>query len=180
MSRAFFFISLLALLCAACSSSPKRESLTYPPGEKITVGPLIYNVIDTQILTQLGDDAGSARTPQNRFYLVTVSVSNSSTDDLPIPGLTLVDDSGKEYPELADGSNVPKWMGIIRHVGGAQTEQGNIVFDAPTAHYRLRLTDETDARQLFADIPVNFVHEEMKNLEDGPAQDHVIPVPAKK
>lgn len=179
MFRPFFLIPVLALACA-CSNSPKKESLTYPAGDKVTVGPLVYNVIDTQILTQLGDDASTARAPQNRFYLVTISVSNSSTEDLPIPGLTLVDDSGKEYPELADGTNVPRWLGIVRNVGSAQTEQGNIVFDAPAAHYRLRLTDENDARQLYADIPLNFVHEQMKELGDAPTQDHVVAIPGKK
>jgi len=170
---------VLGLLSLGCSRTPEKESITYPAGEKVSVGRLVYNVIDTQILTQLGDDPNSARTPQNRFYLMTISVSNSSTDELPVPGLTLVDDSGKEYPELADGANVPKWLGIVRKVGGAQTEQGNIVFDAPAGHYRLRLTDETDDKQLFADVPLSFVHEQMKNVVDGPTQDHTVELPNK-
>lgn len=180
MSRAIVLISLLALAGAGCSSNQKKESLTYPAGDKVTVGPLVYNVIDTQILTQLGDDPATARSPQNRFYLMTIAVSNASTDDLTIPSLTLIDDSGKEFPELADGTNVPKWLGVVRRVSAAQTEQGNIVFDAPAAHYRLRLTDEAEDRQLFADIPLSFVHEQMRNLADAPAPDRVVPVPAKK
>lgn len=172
MSRAFFVIPVVVLV-AGCSIGSKKNAQTFAAGDKVTVGPLVYNVIDTQILTQLGDDPGTVRSPQNRFYLMTISVSNSSTDDLAIPGLTLVDDSGKEYPEVADGTNVPKWLGIVRRVGGAQTEQGNILFDAPAEHYRLRLTDETDERQLFADIPLSFVHEQMRNLTDTP------PPPAK-
>ncbi len=175
MFRASCLISVL-IFFAGCSNSGKKESLVFPAGDKVTVGPLVYSVIDTQILTQLGDDPTTARTPQNRFYVMTISVSNSSNNDLPIPGLTLVDDSGKEYPEIADGTDVPKWLGIVRRVGSAQTEQGNILFDAPAGHYRLRLTDETDDRQLFADIPLNFVHEEMK-VADEPAPDRAVQIP---
>ena len=171
---------MLGLLSVSCSTAPKKDSVVYPAGEKVPVGHLIYNVIDTQIFTQLGDDPNTARTPQNRFYVMTISVSNSGTDELPIPGLTLVDDSGKEYPELADGAKVPRWLGVVRKVGGAQTEQGNIVFDAPAGHYRLRLTDETDDKQLFADIPLSFVHEQLKNVVDGTPQDHAVELPNKQ
>lgn len=182
MSRASFVIAFLAFL-AGCSSTPKKESQTFPAGEKVVVGPLTYNVIDTQIFTQLGDDPSSARNPQNRFYQITLAVSNSASDDLPIPGLTLVDDAGKEYPELADGTGIQKWLGVVRRVGSAQTEQGNILFDAPAAHYRLRLTDETDDKEYYADIPLNFVHEQYKNITDSPVEERPagpVQIPSKK
>src|ERR1700761_8218385 len=103
------------LCLTACSSGPSRNPpITVSAGDKATVGPLTYSVIDTQIFTQLGDNADSARIPQNRFYVVRVSVSNSSASDAPVPGLTLVDDSGTAYPEAADGSNVPDWLGVVR------------------------------------------------------------------
>ncbi len=95
---------------------------------------------------------------------MTISVSNGSSEDASIPGLTLVDDSGKEYPEAADGTNVPNWLGVVRKAGGAQTEQGNILFDAPAQHYRLRLTDETDPKELSIDVPLTYVHEQLKDL----------------
>ena len=165
----------LALLAAGCSSlSKKKESQVFPAGEKVTVGSLVYSVIDSQVLTQLGEDAGTARTPQNRFHLLTISVSNSSSDDTPIPGLTLVDDAGKEYPEAADGTNVPNWLGVVRKVSGAQTEQGNILFDAPAQHYRLRLTDETDPAEFSIDVPLTYVHEQMREVP-APAQEPGVP-----
>ena len=182
MSRVSLAITLLAFL-AGCSSVPKKESQTFPAGEKVVVGPLTYNVIDTQIFTQLGDDPSTARNPQNRFYEITIAVSNSASDDLAIPGLTLVDDSGREYPELADGTGLQKWLGVVRRVGSAQTEQGNILFDAPAAHYRLRLSDETDDKQFYADIPLNFVHEQYKGITDATADErpsNPLPIPNKK
>ncbi len=60
--------------------------------------------------------------------------------------MTLVDDTGHSYTELADGSNVPNWLGVVRNVAPTQTEQGYVVFDAPTRHYRLRLNDPVDER----------------------------------
>jgi hypothetical protein len=181
-SIAFSALIAAALLAAGCSSTAKKEAQTFPAGEKVTVGPLVYSVIDSQILTQLGDDAATARTPQNRFYVMTISVSNSSSEDTPVPGLTLVDDTGKEYPEAADGTNVPNWLGIVRKAGGAQTEQGNIVFDAPAQHYRLRLTDETDSKELAIDVPLTYVHEQLKDVPatSQPAAVQPFVIPEKK
>jgi hypothetical protein len=171
----------VALIAIGCSSADKKESRVFPAGEKVTVGPLVYSVIDSQVLTQLGDDPTSARTPQNRFYVMTVSVSNSSSEDTPIPGLTLVDDAGKEYPEAADGTKVPNWLGVVRKAGGAQTEQGNILFDAPAQHYRLRLTDETDSKELSIDIPLTYVHEQLKEIPAAPQPTvQQLPIPQKK
>jgi Domain of unknown function (DUF4352) len=161
-------ISFFGFFLVGCSSFSKKSATTYSAGEKAAVDPLTYSVIDTEVLPQLGNDALTARTPKSRFYLVKISVSNSSNEDVTIPGLVLVDDSGQEYPEVADGTNVPNWMGVVRKVGGTQTEQGTILFDAPARHYRLRLTDETDPREYYIDVPLNYVHEQMKNLKTDP------------
>ncbi len=77
--------------------------------------------------------------------------------------MTLIDDSGKTYDELADGSGVPHWLGVVRKVPSNQIEQGTVVFDAPASHYKLKLTDETDAEDIFVDLPLSFAHEQMQN-----------------
>jgi hypothetical protein len=181
-SAALATLIAVALLSTGCASGAKKEAQTFPAGEKVTVGPLVYSVIDSQVMTQLGEDATKARTPQTRFYLVTISVSNSSSEDAPIPGLTLVDDTGKEYPEAADGTSVPNWLGVVRKAAGAQTEQGNILFDAPAQHYRLRLTEETDAKELSVDIPLTYVHEQLKEIPSTsqPRESEPFVVPQKK
>src|SRR5665213_1954978 len=158
-------IAPFALLCsvlalAACSGAPVRASKTFPTGEKATVGKLVYSVVDTQIFTRLGEEP-NPRLPQNRFYVVQVSASNSGNEDASIPAMTLTDDAGKAYEELTDGTGVSRWLGVIRRVGANQTESGNIVFDAPASHYKLKLTDETDASDVYIDIPLSFAHEQM-------------------
>jgi hypothetical protein len=154
--------AVAALFVAGCSSTPERKIVTYQVGDKASVDKLTYNVVDTQILPHLGEDAAQ-RTPQNRFYVVDLSVFNAGNTDAPIPAMSLVDDSGKTYEELADGSGVPHWLGVIRRVQANQTEQGAILFDAPAGHYKLKLTDETDDADVFVDIPLNFAHEQLQN-----------------
>jgi hypothetical protein len=41
----------------------------------------------------------------------------------------------------------------------ANTDQGNIVFDVPPKHYRLRVADEND-NYMYIDIPLNLNSEE--------------------
>jgi hypothetical protein len=157
-----FSLFCLILALAGCTSAPTRAVKTYQSGEKAEHAKLIYSVVDAQIFTRLGEEPGP-RIPQNRFYVVQISISNSGNKNASIGPMTLVDDAGKMYPELADGTNIPRWLGVVRTVDPAQTETGYIVFDAPSAHYKLRVTDETDEEDVFVDMPLNFLHEQMNH-----------------
>jgi hypothetical protein len=175
-----------ALILAGCSSSggSERKSVTFAAGDKAIVDKLTYSVVDTQIFPRLGDEQ-SPRVPQSRFYVVQVSVSNSGNSDMAVPGMTLIDDSGKTYQELPDGSGVQHWLGVMRRVQANQTEQGSVVFDAPAGHYKLKLTDETDANDIYVDIPLSFAHEQMQNDTQATSEavtraGEAAPVPEKK
>jgi hypothetical protein len=170
MRAALLSIFLLVLPLVSCSSAPsKPQAVIYAAGDKATIGPLVYNLTDAETAQQLGDDPHSQRTPQNLFYLLKVSVSNAGNDDQPIPGMTLVDEAGETFNELSDGAGVPNWLGIVRKVGPAQTEQGYVAFDAPTKHYRLRVTDSLDDKEVAIDVPLTFVRERGNNLLQQPA-----------
>jgi hypothetical protein len=41
-------------------------------------------------------------------------------------------------------------------VKAAESAQGNVVFDAPPRHYKLKVTDETGDRTALIDIPLTF------------------------
>ncbi len=101
--------------------------------------------------------------PQHRFYAVQLVVSSGNNTEVPIPAMSLVGDDGKTYAELADGTGLTHWLGVVRHVAPAQTERGVVLFDAPAAHYKLRLTEELDPEDVYIDLPLNFVHEQMNN-----------------
>ena len=150
--------------CSGGSSASQKEAIrTVAAGDKAMAGHLSYNVIDSQILTQLGEDA-SPRIPRERFLLLQLAVTNSSNVDNPIPAIELVSDSGQTYSELTDGTGVTNWFGLTRHVGPGQTERGEVAFDAPAAHYKVRFTDETTNTEVMSDLPLSYAHEKVNDV----------------
>ena len=75
---------------------------TYPMGERVQIGTFIFTVFETQWLTQLGDPP-SQRVPQQRYFLVRMSITNAGGSDAIVPALALVDESGAAHPELING-----------------------------------------------------------------------------
>ena len=53
-----------------------------------------------------------------------------------------------------------------------------MVFDAPAQHYKLRLTDEAED-EVSVDIPLSYIHEEMKDMKTIP-QDGPVPLAVPK
>ncbi|HUE20427.1 MAG TPA: DUF4352 domain-containing protein [Bryobacteraceae bacterium] len=156
--QSYFAAAALACLAAAtaCSRAAPPEAQLHRMGERVTVGSLVYNVFEDQWQAQLGQGADT-RVPKDRFFLVRLSVVNGGSADLMVPALTLVDDAGQTYPEISNGDQVPEWTGYLRRVKPAETLQGNVVFDVPPKHYRLRASDETSQETRDIDIPLNFV-----------------------
>jgi hypothetical protein len=143
-----------ALLLSACSRRPIPVR-SYPLGEKVALGHISYAIYETQWVPQFGEGP-TARIPQHRFFLVRMSAVNSGGDDLIVPNVTIEDDHGNTYPELKDGDGVPEWIGYLRQVKPAESAAGNLVFDAPPAHYKLRITDENGESAAYIDIPLSF------------------------
>jgi hypothetical protein len=81
---------------------------------------------------------------------------NSGGADLIVPNVTVEDDQGNSYSELQNGDGVPDWIGYLRQVKPAESVRGNLLFDAPPAHYRLRITDENEEKSAYVDIPLSF------------------------
>lgn len=134
-----------------------------PAGEKAVVGHLTYAIVDSQILPQLGDSS-NPRIPKDRFVVLQIAVTNSSNVDNPIPAVELVGDDGKSYSELSDGAGINNWLGTVRHVEPGQTERGEVAFDAPAAHYKVKFTDESMNNEIMADLPLSYAHE---NLDEA-------------
>jgi len=143
------------LVSAACSDISAPEVRTYGMGDRIELGKLVYNVIETRWLPQIGEGP-TARIPRDRFLMLRMSIGNSGAGELLIPNLTLEGDKGDTYPQLSDGNGVPQFLGPLRPVTTAESASGNILFDAPAAHYKLRISDETGRRTALVDIPLAF------------------------
>ena len=150
----FLTVAGAAMLFSGCGEQtfPVR---TYPMGEKVMIGHLTYTVFETQWLTQLGDPS-APRIPQNRFFLVRASIVNSGASEVISPNLTVEDDHGHVYRELSNGDGVPQWIGYLRQIKPADSAQGNLVFDAPPGHYKLRVLDEDSNHAALIDIPLSF------------------------
>jgi hypothetical protein len=147
--------ALFALLCS-CSSRPAVDEpvRTYQMGERVVLPPFTYAVYDKQWLPQLGTGA-EARLPQNRFVVIRISATNGGGAESYVPNLTLEDDAGNACSEVSNGDSVPNWIGFLRSVKPVDTLQGNILFDCPPKHYRLKLVSE-EGKSAYVDIPLSF------------------------
>lgn len=151
-------VSLLtAVLLSGCSQKafPVR---TYQMGEKVSLGSTVYTVFETQWLTHIGVPPDE-KVPQNRYFLVRFSAVNGGGADLMLPALAVEDDTGKSYAEVTSDVGAPQWVGLVRQVHPAESIAGNMVFDCPPGHYKLRLSDEVSGHEALIDIPLTFTAE---------------------
>jgi hypothetical protein len=147
---------VLAVLLSSCSTADKTEPPhVYQMGESARAGHLIYTLFERQWHTQFGNGI-DARMPQNRFYLLQVSVVNSGGADVIIPNTELVDDNGTNYSEETNGDGVQDWIGTNRQVSPSETTHGYLLFDVPAKHYRLKVTGEDEKQIALIDIPLSF------------------------
>jgi len=153
----FSFALCASILAISCSRRPAPVR-TYPMGERVQLGQLIYTVFETQWMTHFGEGLNQ-RVPQNRYFLVRMSITNAGSVDTMVPAMSVVDDSGQIHAELSNGDGVPQWIGYLRNVKPAESAQGNILFDAAPKHYKLRITDETEQEVRMIDIPLSFATE---------------------
>jgi hypothetical protein len=140
---ALFLVLPPILLQTGCVREQNSMHLDYQMGERVVVGPLAYNVIETVWQTQIGNEF-RMRIPEQRYLLVTVSVTNGGGHDISVPLLKLEGQNGTTYTELDNGEGVNQWFGLLRTLNPAQTQQGRLLFDVPLGTYRLRLTDGGD------------------------------------
>ena len=121
--RQLRYLLLVAVVAAATlstgcgepeSSAPVR---TFAMGERITLGHIVYTVYETQWMTHLGNGA-EAHVPQNRYFLVRMSATNSSNREFIVPNLTLEDDNGTSWHRARRSSHRvsparldPPWQG---------------------------------------------------------------------
>ncbi|MDX2179369.1 MAG: DUF4352 domain-containing protein [Bryobacteraceae bacterium] len=155
--KPFHSIALAAAILLGGCGSKQQGRLSFRMGERMQVGPLIYNVLEARWTAQLGGTF-DARIPENRFLLLRLTVTNSGGKEAGMPLLSLEDGKGNSFQELQDGRGVEGWFGLLRSLRPAQTDEGWIVFDVPTNSYQLRISDTVgDTEQsVLIDIPLNL------------------------
>jgi hypothetical protein len=156
LSLVFVLVTFGGML-AGCKKQNSTQ-INYQMGERITAGPMVYNVVQTVWRTQLGD-IFNVRVPDHRYLLITLSATNSGGKGVSVPFFALEGPNREEYHELENGTGVENWFGLLRDIGPAQTKQGNIVFDAPLTSFRLRLTDGGEPgteKYVWVEIPLRM------------------------
>ena len=145
------------LLLASCSTVTPAERV-HQMGELTTVGPVIYNVLETEWRAGIGEDI-SQRIPEHRYLLIRMTITNSGDRDVAIPLLTIEDHEGNVYLEESSMEGLSNWLGLLRVVQPAATLQGQAVFDVPVGDYMLRVTDGGELeseRTALVEIPLAF------------------------
>lgn len=132
----------LMLLLSACGESTSTDSFVYKMGEKVNVGTLVYTVLEAEWKSELSGGAGALpQTPKHRFLVVKVSMTNSGGAQATIPLLTVENGNKDSTMEVSEVKDLPGWLGLVRLVNPAETDQGYLVFDVVTGAYKLRVTD---------------------------------------
>jgi hypothetical protein len=166
-SGRFALVTLLAAQLACMKQAPVN---VYRMGDKVQVGPLIYNVFETKWLPQIGEGA-EARTPAHRFLILHLTVVNSGAETLSVQPFQVVDDGGHAYPESIEGGGVAHWLGISRNLKPADSLDGSIVFDLEPKTYKLKLDDGADTGKVqMVELPLQFEANRpaMPNVFDSP------------
>lgn len=171
LSFPFLLAFAVSLSLTACRNLVATRS-EYQMGEKAPAGPLNYNVVEKVWRSQLGDGF-QLRTPENRFLLISLSVTNSSGGDVSVPLLQLESSDGKLYREIENGEGVDNWFGLLRTIAPSQTQQGRILFDVPLGTYKLRLSDGDSSAEHYTYVQIPL------QIDDEPPSAVPVPVPGK-
>ncbi|MBI5281839.1 MAG: DUF4352 domain-containing protein [Candidatus Solibacter usitatus] len=159
----------ILLTAGGCSGIGKSgdSGKTYTLGSDVSVGQLTYTVVHSEWRESLDSEEGP-RLPKDRFLVLTLRVSNRGGGELGVPLLTLVGEDGKEYREQDKGLGVPQWLGLLRTVRPAETENGRILFDAPQAGYKLRVVSGGDVeteKSALVEIPLHVAPPPVKSVD---------------
>lgn len=128
-------------------------------GEKIQLGGMTYTVLETQWKPAL-TDAATGRPPKNRYLFVRVSATNGGGTTTGMPAFSIVNAKDESFSEMTEGvQDVPDYLGVLRTVQPAQTEQGWVIFDAPVGAYKLMISDSGEPgseKYARVDLPVSL------------------------
>lgn len=156
--RAYLHLMLVTFLglCVSSCGSSTPHAMTVPIGQRIQVGKLFYQVVEAQ---WVGEVEGAKQPPKNRILQLHLTVTNSGAEDASIPFLKLFDSKGNEIPEVSDLEANRRWMGALRRLQPALTEDAWIFFDVPVGTYKLEVVDNgdpNDERLAMIEIPASL------------------------
>lgn len=139
------FLKVLGLAAAAglwgCTPPKVKDNrIRHMMGQRVTIGSLTFNVLEMKWEQTLGDPP-LGRTPERRFLLLRLSVTNGGGSPATVPAFTLLAEEGEQFKELQDTTAVADPLGMVRKLAPSETLFGWILFDAPQNNYLLELSD---------------------------------------
>ena len=78
-----------------------------------------------------------------------------------LPHTRLIKPDGTEIAEVTEIDGFPQWLGLLRKVEPASTEQGYVVFDVPVGAYKLQVSsggDPENEQLAQIEIPANLAY----------------------
>jgi len=129
---------------------------SFPMGQKVQVGKIVYSVLEAEWRT---DVPGGKQPPKNRILQLTMAITNSSSQEMSIPTLRLLNAKSEEHPEYTEIEGNMSWMGLLRRLQPSLTETAAIYFDVPVGAYKLEVVDNSDAeneKASYIEIPASL------------------------
>jgi hypothetical protein len=145
----------ILMVQTGCAST-RTQVLSFPIGQKVQVGILFYQVLEAAWMTEV---EGAKHPPKNRILGLHMTVTNSGANEAALPFLRLIDARGKELMELSEIEGNPHWLGALRRMKPALTEEGFVYFDVPIGAYKLEVVDNSnpeDERVAYIEIPASL------------------------
>jgi hypothetical protein len=150
------FIVAAVLITAGCTGGAESAVKTYALGETAEAGAFGFQVNGCDWRTRIGEGP-DAKTAIHSFLVLQVGVFNRSPSDLAIPAMTLLDEDGQAHSEVPGVTADPRWLGLSHKARANEITHGNVIFDVPPGHYRLRVTDESGFDKFaLIDIPLRI------------------------
>lgn len=169
--------ALLVMWGCSTAKTTGAAGVTYAMGSPAYAGPLTVTALEAEWKERLESDAGP-REPKNRFLLVRITVTNGGGTEQALPLLNLVDAKGDMHLEEDKGEGVQNWLGLLRILKPAQTEEGYLIFDVPPAAYKLRVSTGGDPEQeMVALIDIPF---KLDAVVPGRGTELINPIPPKQ
>lgn len=137
------------LLLAGCGGRRSAELMKYQMGQTVSLGSLSYTALETDWRAWLDGNNGR-RMPKDQFLLIKVVVTNGGGGEVTLPLLTVIDSKGGIHMEENQGDGVPQWLGLLRMLKPAESNEGYLLFDVPPGSYRLRVSTGGDPEKEMA------------------------------
>jgi hypothetical protein len=174
MNRVKMIAAGLLLVLGGCSRSsegPKPVSgKTFTMGSPAVAGLLTYTVVHSEWKETLEGESGNI-TPKYRFLVLDISIANAATEEANPPLLFAIGDKGGETIEAQNLRGMPGWLGIMRRIRPSETISGKVVFDVPTASYKLKVTSGGDPEkevEAFIEVPLSLEGQGVPGAEAVP------------